>query len=383
MKDKADTVVWGAVIVAAGAGKRFGGEVPKQFSVLSGKPIVNYSIETFLPLVDYMVVVTPAEDSWKQFWQPPAGIEIVTGGKRRQDSVLNGLCFLQDKGVTHVLIHDGARPLVDSQCIQRVKSSVKSKVAAIPVIPVSDTVKEISNQTVLKTVNRDTLRLSQTPQGFFVDTLVKVLEEAEDITDEASAYEASGLCVVTVEGQKSNIKLTNREDAVVLSALMEKSERSLGTGLDFHPFSPERPLYFCGCKLSDSDGLQGHSDGDVVLHAVADAILAASRLGDIGSFFPPADPKWKGADSSDLLLFCVKKVREAGWEISMLDVTVIGEKPKITPIRSTLISRLAVITAVSEEKIWIKGTTTNTIGELAQGKGVGCSVLAELVRVKH
>ncbi len=380
MVDRIDSDVWGVVIVAAGAGTRFGSGIPKQFTYLAGKPVINYSIEAFFSLVDFLVVVTPLMDSWEQFWQPPAGIECIPGGKRRQDSVMNGLINLQKKGVTHVLIHDGARPLVDSDCINRVKDSVKENVAVIPVISVSDTVKKVKNGLVLNTVNRDVLRLSQTPQGFYLDTLVDVLATADDITDEASAYEVSGLDVVTVEGQRKNIKLTTREDSRVLSAFIDKPERVLGTGLDFHPFSVERPLFFCGCKLSESGGLFGHSDGDVVLHAVADAILAASRLGDIGSFFPPSDLKWKGADSSKLLLFCVKKVREAGWNISRLDVTVIGEKPKITPIRSKLISRLAEITDISEEKIWIKGTTTNTIGELAQGKGVGCSVLAELIR---
>jgi len=380
MIDRIDSEVWGVVIVAAGAGTRFGSEIPKQFTYLAGKPVINYSIEAFFSLVDFLVVVTPKADSWKQFWQPSGVIECIPGGKRRQDSVMNGLNNLLSKGVTHVLIHDGARPLVDSGCIKRVKNSVKEKIAVIPVISVSDTVKKVKNGLVLNTVNRDVLRLSQTPQGFYLDTLVNVLATADDITDEASAYEASGLDVVTVKGQRKNIKLTNREDARVLSAFIDEPCRVLATGLDFHPFSSERPLFFCGCKLSENGGLFGHSDGDVVLHAVADAILAASRLGDIGSFFPPSDPKWKGADSSKLLLFCVKKVREAGWNISRLDVTVIGEKPKITPIRSKLISRLAEITDISEEKIWIKGTTTNTIGELAQGKGVACSVLAELIR---
>ncbi|MCK5034324.1 MAG: 2-C-methyl-D-erythritol 2,4-cyclodiphosphate synthase, partial [Candidatus Sabulitectum sp.] len=189
-----------------------------------------------------------------------------------------------------------------------------------------------------------------------------------------------GEVVVTVAGNRSNIKITDMEDAELLSFLMKKPQRVLGAGLDFHPFESERPLFFCGCRLSDSHGLMGHSDGDVVLHAVADAILSASRLGDIGTLFPPEGSRWKDADSSHLLAICVEMVQKAGWDIERLDVTVIGERPKIAPVRDLLMKRLSDIAGIPVDRIWIKGTTTNTIGDLARGKGVGCSVLSQLVR---
>lgn len=371
---------WGAVIVAAGAGTRFGGDVPKQFTLLAGERVIDHSVRTFKSLVDHLVVVTPQGDHWRVWWEPPSELSTVPGGRRRQDSVMNGLKFMRSQGVTHVLIHDGARPFADRECILRVMEATKESIAVIPVIPLRDTVKKISGDVVGKTLDREELRLSQTPQGFHLERLIQVLATAGDITDEAAAYEAAGEVVTTVAGSRSNIKLTDREDVELLSFLMDKPVRVIGAGLDFHPFDPDRPLYFCGCRLSDTDGLMGHSDGDVVLHAVADAVLSASRLGDIGTLFPPAGSRWKDADSSHLLAICVEMVRKAGWEIERLDVTVIGERPKISPVRDMLMKRLSDIVGISVEKVWIKGTTTNTIGELAQGKGVGCSVLTELVR---
>ena len=379
---RVDVPLWGAVIVAAGSGTRFArfsGDVPKQFTLLAGEPVVNHAVKAIKPFVDHLVVVTPPQD-WQRWWTPFPGLDTVPGGKRRQDSVASGLNFLKPLGVTHVLIHDGARPFVSPESVRLVMEASLTNPAVIPVVPVRDTVKRVEEGTVLESLCRDDLRLSQTPQGFHLEQLADILAAAGDITDEASAYETAGVRVATVSGSRRNIKLTDREDAEMLSILFNKSKRVIGTGLDFHPFDPDRPFFFCGCRLSDKGGLMGHSDGDVVLHAVADAILSAARLGDIGTFFPPTRVEWKDADSSYLLSVCVEKVTAAGWKIDRLDVTVIGEKPKVSPIRSVLMERLSEIAGIPVEKIWIKGTTTNTIGELARGKGVACTVLAELVR---
>ncbi len=375
---------WGAVIVAAGTGNRFGGSIPKQFTFVGGVRVIDYSVRSFSVAVDadagHLVVVVPSGDYWRKWWTPPNNVNTVQGGRRRQDSVMNGLKFLQSQGVTHVLIHDGARPVADLDCITRVMSAAEENNAVIPVISVRDTVKTVSGETVTGTLPREDIRLSQTPQGFQLNKLMEVLKTSGDITDEASAFERAGEPVTTVRGSRKNFKLTDSEDAELLSLFLSRRDRVIGTGLDFHPFRRERPLIFCGCRLSDTNGLMGHSDGDVVLHAVADAILSAARLGDIGTLFPPSETRWKDADSSFLLKTCVEMVVKAGWEIQRLDVTVIGERPQISPLRMKLINRLAEITGISGEAIWIKGTTTNTIGDLAQGKGVGCSVFAELVR---
>lgn len=368
--------VWAVVIVAAGSGSRFGGDTPKQFFSLSGTRVIDRSIKAFSGLVSDIVAVVPQNSSW----EPPVGVHAVPGGKRRQDSVLAGLRKAMELGATHVMVHDGARPLVDGGTIARVMESTEAWGTGLPCVPVRDTVKKTAGGKVVKTIDRTDLQLAQTPQGFAAGLLLEALEKCDSVTDEASAVEALGVEVAVVQGSRRNLKLTDWEDAGILRDLMPSSERSMGTGLDFHPFSDDRPMIFCGCRLADSGGLSGHSDGDAVLHAVADAILAAARIGDIGTLFSPDDQRWKDSDSSLLLAECVALVRAEGWNISSLDVTVIGERPRVSPRRDMFTARLAEILQVPAEKLWIKGTTTNTIGELARGKGVGCLALAELSR---
>lgn len=370
--------VWAAVIAAAGSGTRFGGSLPKQFTGLNGRMVIDHSIRAFRGLVSHIVAVVPPNGGWN----PPEDVYTVPGGERRQDSVMAGLEKAMELGATHVLVHDGARPLIHRSTVLRVMESTEKTGTGLPCIPVRDTVKRVGNGIVTATVDRTDLVLAQTPQGFSASLLLDALKKAGSVTDEASAVEAAGKAVSIVEGCRMNLKLTDEEDRYILERLMKRETKSLGTGLDFHPFAPERPLMFCGCRLSESNGLCGHSDGDVVLHAVADAILAASRTGDIGTLFPPDDDKWKNADSSVLLAECMEMVRRSGWEVKLLDVTVIGERPKVAGIRDVLIERLSKILKTPGERLWIKGTTTNTLGELAKGKGVGCHVLAELVRAE-
>lgn len=374
-------VCWGTVIVAAGSGKRFGGDIPKQFMPLLGSRVIDHSLGIFRKLTPIIVVVLPDHPEGTEWWNPPAGIHRVTGGERRQDSVLNGVRRAIELGATHILVHDGARPSIDPATVSRVMDSTIRTGTGLPCIPIRDTIKRTSMGVSIETVDRTDLELAQTPQGFRADLLLRGLENAESVTDEASAVEAIGVRVSVVVGSPRNLKLTDREDRYILESVMTTGETAIGTGLDFHPFTPDRPLVFCGCRLDEKNGLQGHSDGDVVLHAVADAILAASRAGDIGSLFPPEDMKWKNADSSVLLSKCAAKVREMGWAVKSLDVTVIGERPKVSPFRDMFIKRIAEILNIDPGCVWIKGTTTNTIGELARGTGVGCHVLAGLVRL--
>ncbi len=374
---------WSVIIVAAGAGKRFGGNIPKQFVSIHGKPVVNYTIEAFRTagFDDIVVVVPPDEDSWKPFWTHPEDVEVVCGGARRQDSVSNGLAVLDSPDF--VLIHDAVRPLISPKIIMRVMQGTEQTGACIPTLRIFDTVKSVTPcGSVTETVDRSKLRVSQTPQGFDYLLISDALRKATDITDESSAIEAMGGEVVTVEGDPINIKLTTTSDLILIESLIKSdtAETRIGTGLDYHPFTPEKPLMLGGLKLSARDGLSGHSDGDVVLHSIADALLAGARKGDIGVLFPPSDCKWKDADSGELLQTVVRKIRGAGWIIKQVDITVIGEKPKISPIREQLIERISELLSLSPENIWIKGTTTNTLGDLGRGAGLACFALIELIR---
>jgi len=374
---------WGSVIVAAGSGNRFGSDIPKQFLPLGGKPLIDWSIEAFSSIdeIGEIVVVTPSDTSlWKSFWNPPPGVKTVAGGIRRQDSVLAGLHALTAS--KRVLIHDAARPLVSASLIRRVMKGVVSSGAAVPVIPVRDTVKGISQDSrVLMTVPRDELGMSQTPQGFILEDILRVLENAGDVTDECSAMEHADQAVLAVAGDAWNLKLTDPEDLGILELLSGGNmENRIGTGLDFHPFKSGIPLVAGGCLFESEFGLSGHSDGDVVLHAVSDALLSAARLGDIGVLFPPGDDRWKDADSAHLLKKVCDLIRGEGWNILQIDITVIAEFPKIAPAREAMINRISEITETDPACTWVKGTTTNTLGDIGRGKGMGCLVITRLGR---
>jgi 2-C-methyl-D-erythritol 4-phosphate cytidylyltransferase/2-C-methyl-D-erythritol 2,4-cyclodiphosphate synthase len=372
---------WACVVVAAGRGARFSGAVPKQFADLAGRPVVDWSLGTFLrldSLREIVVVLPPA--GGVPLWAPPADprIAVVDGGERRQDSVLAGLRAL-GPGITHVLVHDAARPLAGRGVISRVMEASERSGAAAPVLPLRDTLKESSGGLLRSTVSREGLLAVQTPQGFLLASLRASLEAASgDLPDECSALEAAGLPVEAVEGDPFAVKLTDPRDMPFLEGLAGATRT--GTGIDFHPFSPDRPLRLCGLDLEPCGGLLGHSDGDVALHAVADSLLAACRIGDIGTLFPPDDPALAGADSSRLLAEVVSRVSVAGWEILQVDLTLVGERPRVSPVRDRMIARLSEILDVPPDRVWIKGTTTNTLGDLGKGRGLGAVSVAVLRR---
>ncbi len=373
-----DRTGFAAVIVAGGSGTRFGGDLPKQFLPLAGRKVLDHSVDVFRGIVDTVIVVLPAGTVERGIWNVPDGVIAVTGGRRRQDSVLNGVSAAAEKGASFVLVHDGARPAVTVDLVKRVMKGTLKSGCCVPCIPVSDTVKRVQGSKVDATVDRSVLRLAQTPQGFRTEKLIKVLEKSSDITDEASAMESAGYTVETVDGEKMNLKVTTGEDLAMLKKLMNRGMTVSAAGLDFHRFGMDKPLVVCGCRLADSGGLLGHSDGDVVLHAVADAVLAASRAGDIGTHFPPGESRWKNADSAILLEKSMEIVRENGFEIENLDVTLIGERPKVSFLRDRFIKRLSDILRIEPEKLWIKGTTTNSLGDLGRGEGLGCLAIVTM-----
>jgi len=376
---------WGVVVVAAGSGSRYGAGVPKQFLRLRGRSLIDWSVDAFKAVegIGEIVVVTPGDSSqWKPYWTPPSGVRVVEGGRRRQDSVIAGLKALDSS--SYVLIHDAARPLVSALLIRRVMEVATVSGAAVPVIQVRDTVKSVtSSSTVTGTVPRDNLRFSQTPQGFSLQAILGALEKTGDVTDECEAMELSGYSVSTVEGDPVNIKLTDPGDFSVIESLIGGTmEERTGIGLDFHPFRKGIPLVVGSLQVDGDFGLDGHSDGDAVLHAIADALLSAARLGDIGTLFPPEDGRWKDADSSILLESVCSLIREDGWEIDQLDVTVISETPRIKPLREKMIDRIAAITSTGSSRIWVKGTTTNTLGDIGKGLGLGCMAMARISRIR-
>jgi 2-C-methyl-D-erythritol 4-phosphate cytidylyltransferase/2-C-methyl-D-erythritol 2,4-cyclodiphosphate synthase len=363
---------WGAVVTAAGAGTRFGGPVPKQFTLLRGRPVLQWSVDLLARLMP-VVVAVPGDFPWRDYWTPPEGVRVVEGGARRQDSVLAALEALD--APEWALVHDGARPWLTRALAARVMAAVEKHGAAVPGIRVRDTLKRVGEGFVESTVDREGLWMVQTPQGFVYRDLVEALRAAPSVTDESAALEKAGGRVAMVEGDPGNGKLTEPDDARLIGSA---PRLSFGQGLDFHSFSPERPMVASGCRLGDSGGPSGHSDGDAVLHAAADAILAAASLGDIGTFYPPSDPAWRNVDSALILGQCMARARGAGWDLNRLDLTLIGDVPRVSPNRDRMLDRLSAILEAPRDRLWIKGTTTNGLGELGRGAGFGCLALAVL-----
>lgn len=378
-----------ALVVAAGRGERFGGETPKQYMGLGGEPLLRRTLKAFLdhPAVDAVCPVIHPGDR-ELFDISAAGLELlepVAGGATRQESVLLGLESLAGMPPYAVLIHDAARPLVDEGLISRALSALDDVPAAVPAIPVSDTLKRADAgaaplRLVAGTVDRAGLWRAQTPQAFrFTDILAAHRRLAdENLTDDAAVAEMAGLAVALVAGSENNLKVTTVDDLDRARRLLGGGEIRTGIGYDVHRFGPGDHVMLCGVAVPFSAGLIGHSDADVGLHALTDALLGAIGAGDIGSHFPPTDPRWRDAPSATFLRHAGDLVRARQGTILNLDVTVICEKPRITPHRAAMIERIADILELTADRVSVKGTTTEGLGFTGRGEGIAAQGVATL-----
>ena len=384
------------LIVAAGRGLRAGGGVPKQYRRLAGVPVLRRTIEAFRnhPSVQSILVVIGPEDgadyaaaTADMAAAPPS----VPGGASRQDSVFNGLIALEkaESGPPDlVLIHDAARPIVPAGLIERVIAGAQAHGAALPALAIPDTIKRGRRDAddalaVEETVPRDGLFGAQTPQGFrFADILAAHrLGREAGATDDAALFEAMGKRVVLVDGAWETAKLTTEEDFQRAERLLAGlQEPRVGTGFDVHRFEDGRDhVTLCGVQVPHDRGLKGHSDADVGLHALTDAILGALGLGDIGEHFPPSDARWRGADSAAFLRHAVDLAASAGGRIAHLDVTVICERPKLGPHRAAMRTRIAEIAGIEEARVSVKATTTERLGFTGRGEGIAAQAVATLM----
>ncbi len=357
-----------ALIVAAGAGARFGGSVPKQYLPLLGKPILAWSVAAFKnhPLIsDVLVVVSPDHPGF-------AEVASVAGGKDRQESVRLGLAALRAQKPDVVLIHDAARPLVTEQLITALCDAAVRDGAAIPGIAITDSVKRHG-----KTESRDGLVAVQTPQAFdfaLIDALHKK-HAGEAFTDDAALCEAEGRAVTIVPGARDNIKITTTEDLPLAEQYLfsRLGDLRVGTGYDVHklvPATPDRPLMICGIAVPHTHALEGHSDADVGLHAVTDAILGTIADGDIGQHFSPKDARWKNADSAQFLAHAAGLVAAQGGVIAHVDLTIVCEEPKIGPHRDRMRARIADILSLPAARVSVKATTSETLGFTGRREGI-------------
>jgi 2-C-methyl-D-erythritol 4-phosphate cytidylyltransferase/2-C-methyl-D-erythritol 2,4-cyclodiphosphate synthase len=369
-----------AVIVAAGKGLRVGGTVPKQFAPWRGKPLVRHSAEALLiqGASELVIAVPPASENLVN--EALAGVpmkRLVTGGSTRQESVRNALEALASNPPKLVLIHDAARPDIPAAVIERLADALSRRPGAIPVLPVVDSIALAEDGLMAGTAKRDVLRRVQTPQAFrFADILAahRAWKGPADAGDDAQVARAAGLAVALVEGDERLRKLTFAEDFRTGAGMIRT-----GTGFDVHRLAEGEELWLCGVRIEHDRGLAGHSDADVGLHAVVDAILGACALGDIGQHFPPSDPRWKGAASEQFVTHAVSLAQDAGYAVGNVDLTLICEAPKIGPHRDAMRTKLAALLGVDREQVSIKATTTERLGFTGRGEGIAAQAAATLL----
>jgi 2-C-methyl-D-erythritol 4-phosphate cytidylyltransferase/2-C-methyl-D-erythritol 2,4-cyclodiphosphate synthase len=373
-----------ALIVAAGRGTRFGGALPKQYLPLGGASVLRHAVAAFTthPGIAGVQVVIRAEDR-ANFDEAVAGLALlppVPGGAERQDSVRLGLEALIPHDPDRVLIHDAARPFPDAALINRVLEALDRAQAAIPALPLGDTVKRVADGVIRDTVDRSQLWRAQTPQGFHFPAILAAHRAARGLvlTDDSAVAEAAGMAPVVVPGSEDNQKVTTAQDLAAAERLLmaRTGDVRVGQGFDVHPFGPGDHVLICGIAIPHEKSLLGHSDADVGLHALTDALLGAIGAGDIGVHFPPSEPRWRGAASDQFLAHAAALVRARAGEIASVDVTIICERPRIAPHRAQMVERVAVILRVSPDRVSVKATTTERLGFTGRGEGIAAQAVA-------
>jgi 2-C-methyl-D-erythritol 4-phosphate cytidylyltransferase / 2-C-methyl-D-erythritol 2,4-cyclodiphosphate synthase len=376
-----------ALVVAAGRGIRAGQGLPKQYAMLRGKTVLRRTLEALLSREDLgaiQVVIGPDDDRpYQEAVRGLAGLlPPVRGGATRQQSVRNGLEALAASAPSIVLVHDAARPFAPPSMVSAVIAACDDTHGAVPVLAVNETVKRIENGEIVATVPREALATAQTPQGFPFHQLLNAHRAAadagrDDLTDDAAVAALAGLTVRAVAGDGANIKLTSPADFVAAEKMLSSAnETRTAQGFDVHAFGPGSSVWLCGVEIPHSRCLVGHSDADVALHALTDALLGTIGDGDIGEHFPPTDPEWKGASSDRFLADAARRVTARDGRIINLDVTLICEAPRIGPHREKMQARVAEIAGTTPDRVGVKATTSEKMGFTGRGEGIAALALA-------
>jgi len=366
------------LIVAAGKGERAGTALPKQYERLGGQPMLRRTVAAFQGY-PVQVVIGPGQDALAA--EALKGLSLpapVAGGATRQESVRRGLEALAAQAPDYVLIHDSARPLVSRRVIADVVQALEGGAdGALPMIAASDTLRRKGADGRWTLVSREALYRAQTPQGFVFGKILDAhrAHANEEVTDDVALAELAGLKVDMVEGEEKNIKVTRKEDFALAESLLGGDVRT-ATGYDVHKFTDGDHIMLCGIKVPHSHGLEGHSDADVGLHAVTDALLGCIGEGDIGQHFPPTDERWRGAASWKFLDHAASLVRDKGGVISHVDLTIICERPKVGPHRAAMRSKIAEILKIEESRVSVKATTTEGLGFTGRREGIAAQAIA-------
>ncbi|MDG1995473.1 MAG: bifunctional 2-C-methyl-D-erythritol 4-phosphate cytidylyltransferase/2-C-methyl-D-erythritol 2,4-cyclodiphosphate synthase [Emcibacteraceae bacterium] len=372
------TIKNAAIIVAAGRGHRVGGEIPKQYLDIGGVPVLKHTVQAFLdnPSIDYIQVIIHPDDH--ELYENAVG-ELnlpapIHGGETRQQSVFNGLEAIAELTPEYVYIHDAARPFIDQRIINDLIDAVATSGAVIPALKVTDTIKYMATDKIDSTLDRNYLYRAQTPQAFRYKAIFMAHRrfEKDDMTDDSAIAEKGGLQVRIIDGSEENFKITTQEDLIKAEKMIGKTYTDVrtGYGVDVHAFEDGDHVILGGIKIPHDKSLKGHSDADVALHAITDAVLGAMALGDIGDHFPPSDDQWKGASSDIFLKHAVELIEKVDGVIAHVDLTIICEKPKIGPHREKIRDRISEIIDLDIARISVKATTTEKLGFTGKGEGI-------------
>lgn len=370
-----------ALIVAAGQGLRAGQPLPKQFASWRGKPVVRHSVEALAQagVAPILVAIPEGADDVAAAALAGLPVSFITGGATRQQSVRLGLEALAIQAPELVLIHDAARPVLSQAVIDRLIAALEGQPGAIPVLPVVDSLTHAQGDLMGSPARREDLRRVQTPQAFRYSAILAAHRawDGEPVAgDDAQVAQAAGLEIALVEGDEALHKLTFSSDFAAAMPAMR-----VGSGYDVHRLAEGEELWLCGVRIAHSHGLAGHSDADVALHALVDALLGAVGAGDIGQHFPPSDPQWRGASSDRFLTHAVKLVGEAGYSVANVDVTLICEAPKIGPHRGAMRTRLAELLGIDCAWVSVKATTTEQLGFTGRSEGIAAQAVATVARL--
>ena len=376
-----------AIIVAAGSGTRAGGEIPKQYQIIGGKPVIAHTVQAFLnhPQIDGVSIVI-GKDHQQYFYDALSDFDLpapIIGGDTRQQSVFNGLQSIAQHNPDRVLIHDAARPFISAQVINNVISALGKVECAIPTVDVVDTITQVENNLITGKLDRSTLRAVQTPQGFNFNAIYAAHKTAADAGDTTATDDSALMSSVTVvQGDIANIKLTTASDITQANQTMSQNtfanlhDIRVGQGYDVHAFENGDHVILCGEKIPFTKSLKGHSDADVAMHALTDAILGAISEGDIGKHYPPSDPQWKGAASEIFLKGAVKLIEDRGGRLAHCDITIICEAPKLRPHIDAMRQTMADIMGLALDRMSIKATTSEQLGFTGRGEGIAAMATA-------
>ena len=369
-----------AIIVAAGRGSRAGGGLPKQWQMLAGRSLAAHSVEALRPFVQRVMLVIHPDDH--PLATAIADVDLVIGGATRDASVRAALEALAGAAVDAVLIHDAARPLVSAVVIGRVLGGLADHAAAAPALPISDALWRGLAGRVAGTADRSGLYRAQTPQGFrFAPILAAHRAHSGGAADDVEVARAAGLDVQIVEGDEENFKVTYPGDIARAERLMGRQglDVRVGNGFDVHAFAPGDAVTLCGVRVAHDRALLGHSDADVGMHALTDAIFGALAEGDIGRHFPPSDPQWKGIDSAVFLRHAAGRVAARGYRLTQADITLICERPKVGPHAEAMCKALAALLGIAPDRVSVKATTSERLGFTGREEGIAALATATLV----